>query len=84
MSRVRPQTRDVLNLTSERQGQFEQPIDFFQITPNGDAAYMKSVVKTINKKRPKFVVVTGKVTTEERKIIAKISETVSFVMADGR
>jgi len=83
MSRVRPQTRDVLDLTSERQGQFEKPIDFVQVVPNGDVEYLKNVVKTVNKKRPKFVVVTGKVTPEERKIIAKISETVSFVLADG-
>lgn len=84
MSRVRPQTRDFLGLTSERESQYEKPIDFVQITPSNDIDRMKSIIKAVNKKRPKFAVVTGKVPDKGiRKVCAKISETVPFVMADG-
>jgi hypothetical protein len=45
---------------------------------------MKNIIKAVNKKRPRFAVVTGKVPDAGiRKVCAKISETVPFVMSDG-
>jgi len=59
-------------------------VDFVLITPCNDVERMKGIIKTVNKKRPKFAVVTGKVPDKGvKKICAKISETVPFVMADG-
>jgi 3-phosphoinositide dependent protein kinase-1 len=82
--RVRPMTRDFLGLTSEYENNFTDPIDFVHIGSTEHISLLTTIVKTINRKRPKFVVVTGHPNEEARKIIAKISETVSFVVADGK
>jgi len=81
--RVRPMTRDFLGLTSERENQFSDPIDFVHIGETDSVQLVTTIVKVINRKRPKFVVVTGKLSEDARKIIAKISETISFIVADG-
>jgi len=81
--RVRPMTRDFLGLTSERQNQFTEAIDFVHIGETDSIELLKTIVRVINRKRPKFVVITGKVSEEAKMIIAKISETISFILADG-
>ncbi|GMI31692.1 hypothetical protein TeGR_g14161 [Tetraparma gracilis] len=81
--RVRPMTRDFLGLTSELENQFTEPIDFVHISEVTEKPLLTTIVKTINRKRPKFVVVTGKLSEESLRVVAKISETISVVIADG-
>ena len=84
-SRMRPQTHDFLGLTSEREVMFHEPMSFIQITSTTDIAELTSIVKIVNRERPKFAVFTGKVEDPQcRKICSKISETVNVIMADGR
>ncbi len=83
--KVRPATRDFLALTSEYEGMFTEPIDFVHVSGTvQDVPTLKLVIKSINRRRPKFVVVTGKLHDLAKRVVAKISETVSFIIADGK